>query len=300
MLLSMVYLASNNLITDREASSAFELLQKAKCLDLLANLASSKLPAIKAIARTFLPAAVKSGDTKMVKTLLSTGVGINSRFRYGLSTLLLIAVRQGDLKMAKFLLEHGADAKKPPEVLYAAVVTGNLQLVKLVYESGARDETRDIWTANKTALRSAASRCQVEIVKYLLSRGADLDADADWDGGGTVLQAAVSTGVWELVELVLQYHPKDICAAVVTSINAGHDEVAMALIYQGIDLDRPNGETPLQAASKRGNKDLVRILVGMSANVNAAPKGDKGLTALQGAANHGNLELVRFFGGEMC
>lgn len=45
---------------------------------------------------------------------------------------------------------------------------------------------------------------------------------------------------------------------------------------------------------------FTQCKVGMSANVNAAPKGDKGLTALQGAANHGNLELVRFFGGEMC
>lgn len=78
MLLSMVYLASNNLIDDFMASSAFGLLQKANCLDLLATLASSNLPAIKAIARVFLPAAVKSGDTKMVKTLLSTGVDINS------------------------------------------------------------------------------------------------------------------------------------------------------------------------------------------------------------------------------
>ena len=48
MLLSMVYLASNNLITDHGASSAFELLQKANCLDSLITIASTDLPAIKA------------------------------------------------------------------------------------------------------------------------------------------------------------------------------------------------------------------------------------------------------------
>lgn len=54
-LLSMVYLASNNLITGHGAASAFELLQKANCLDLLITIASTNLPATKAIARTFLP-----------------------------------------------------------------------------------------------------------------------------------------------------------------------------------------------------------------------------------------------------
>lgn len=236
MLLSMVYLASNNLITDHGASSAFGLLQKANCLDLLITLTSSNLPAIKAIARRFLPSAVKSGDTKMVKTLLSTGVGINSSFSYESETLLLIAVRQGDLKMIGFLLEHEADPRRSPEILHAAVMIDNLQLVKLLYDSGARDKA-GFWTANKTALQSAASKSQVETVRYLLSRGGDVNAAAGRDGE-TVLQAAASTGIWELVELVLEYHPNDLNAAVVASINAGHDEIAMALIYQGIDLDR--------------------------------------------------------------
>lgn len=68
----------------------------------------------------------------------------------------------------------------------------------------------------------------------------------------------------------------------------------MAPIYEGIDWDRPDVETPLQAASRRGNEGSMRTLVGMSANVNAAPKDYFGMTAFQGAANHGNLEVVRF------
>jgi ankyrin repeat protein len=297
MLLSMVYLASNNLITDREAPSAFQLLHRVSCLGLLTTLASSSLPAIKAVARKFLPGAVKSGDIKIVKTLLSTGIDVDSPFNYGSDTLLLIAVRQGNLKMTECLLEHKADARRSPGILHAAVITGNLQLVKLLYDSGARDEMRNIWTAGETALQSAASKGQVEIVKYLLSRGVDVNGDAGRDGK-TALQAAASTGIWDLVELILEHYPTDLCAAVVTSIHAGHDKVTMALIYQGIyqaiDPDRSNGETPLQAASRRGNEELVRTLVGMSASVNAAPKGHSGMTALQGAAHYGNLEVVRF------
>ena len=293
LLLSMVYLASNNLITSREASSAFELLQRANCLDLLVALASTNLPAIKAISRTFLPAVVKSGDTKMVKTLLSTGIDINSPLDYWSETLLLIAVRQGNLQMTEFLLEHGADARRPPEILYAAVTTGNLQLMKLLHDSGARDETRTTWRWDMTALQSAASNGHVEIVRYLLSCGVSDDADAGREGE-TVVQAAASTGIWDLVALVLEYHPNDIYTAIVTSINAGHDKVAMDVIYQGKDLDMPNRETPLQAASRKGNGELVRTLVGMSANVNAAPIGGHAMTALQGAASHGNLELVQF------
>jgi ankyrin repeat protein len=293
MFVSMIYLASNNLITDHEASTAFELLQRGHCLDLLTSLASSNLPAIKAILKKFLPAAVKSGNIKIVETILSTGIDVNSRFNNGFDSLLLIAVREGNLQMTRFLLENEADARRSPEILYAAVTTGNLQLVRLLYDSGARDEIRDVWTANKTALQSAASKGQIDIVKFLLSRGADVNADAGRNGE-TVLQAAASTGIWKLVELVLEHDPNDLLAAVVTSINAGHDEIAMALIHRSIDLDRPSGQTPLQAASSRGNEELVRIFVGMSANVNAPSRWYYGMTALQEAARHGNLEVVRF------
>lgn len=244
----MIYLASNNLITDDEASSAFEMLQRDNCLDLLTTLASSSLPAIKAILKKFLPGAVKSGNIKLVETLFSTGIDINTRFNYRFDSLLLIAVREGILQMTRFLLKSKADARRSPDILRAAVTTGNLQLVRLLYDSGARDEDRNVLSSNKTALQSAASKGNLEIVKFLLSRGANVNAGADRDGG-TVLQAAASTGIWELVELVLEYHPNDLYAAVVTAINAGHDNIAMALIYQGIDLDRPNGETQLQAAS---------------------------------------------------
>jgi hypothetical protein len=194
MLFSMIYLASNNLITDHEASTAFQLLQRADCLDLLTTFASSSFPATKAIARKFLPAAVKSGNIDMVGTFLSTGIDINFRFNNRFNSLLLIAVREGNLQMTRFLLGNEADAKKSPEILNAAVTTGNLQLVRLLYDSGARNETRNVWIANKTALQSAASKGQIDIVKFLLSRGADVNADAGRDGE-TVLQAAASTGI---------------------------------------------------------------------------------------------------------
>jgi ankyrin repeat protein len=297
MFFSMIYLASNNLISDDEATSAFELLQRGNCLGLLTSLASSSLPATKAILKKFLPGAVESGNIDMVKILLSTGIDINSRFNHGFDSLLLIAVREGNLQMTKFLLEHKADARRPPGLLYAAVTTGNLQLVKLLYDSGARDETKDMWTWNQTALYSATSKGQIDIVEFLLSCGVNVNAEAGRNGE-TVLQAAASTGIWDLVQLILDYHPTDIYAALVHSISAGHDEIAKALIYQCIGLDRPNEKTPLQAASRRGNEELVRTLVGMGVDVNAVPKmgrcGTTGLTALQAAALSGKLEVVRF------
>lgn len=297
ILFSMIYLASNNLITDREASNAFQLLQRANCLGLLTTFASNNFPATKAISRKFLPAAVESGNINMVETLLSTGIDINSSYNYGSETLLLIAVRQGDLQMTQFLLKHKADARRSPEILHAAVQTGNLQLVRLLYGSGARDGTRDIWSMGENALHSAASKGQTDIVEFLLSQGMNVNAVTGRDGE-TALQAAASTGIWDLVQLILDYNPTDIYTALVTSIRAGHDEIAKALIYQCIDLDRPKGETPLQAASKRGNEELVRILVGMGADVNAAPEYDYleyyRMTALQGAAYSGSFEVVRF------
>jgi len=253
MLLSMVYLASNNLITDCEASSAVQLLHRGDRLDLLTALASSSLPTIKALAKKFLPGAVESGDIKLVKTLLDTGIDVDSPFNYGSGTLLLVAVRQDNLKMVEFLLEQKADARRYPWVLCAAVMTGNLQLVKLLYDSRARDETRNRWTSSEAALQSAAKGGHVEIVKYLLSRGANVNFDAGWDSE-TVLQAAANTGIRDLVELILEHHPTDLHAALATAIDAGHDRIAMALIYQGIDLDPPDAETPLQAASRWGMK----------------------------------------------
>jgi uncharacterized protein len=107
------------------------------------------------------------------------------------ATALMRAALAGDVELAKLLLAHGADphiiSKDRETTLMAACGTGfingyhrqrtpaeRLELVKLLVERGEDVNAADNYGI--TPLMVAANLGDIEIVKYLISKGADLDA----------------------------------------------------------------------------------------------------------------------------
>lgn len=94
------------------------------------------------------------------------------------------AVTSGDLEMIKLLLENGADPVGLPDkytkypVLIAAAFFGPLEVVELFLEKGAKVDARTAaaykYTTDHTALFAAIEGGQVEIVRALVSRKADV------------------------------------------------------------------------------------------------------------------------------
>lgn len=108
-LISMLHLASNNLLARIHTSGASELFLQNKGLGLLKTLLSARSPATKAIARTFLPAAIESSNVEIVPLLLDTGIDSNFSLDYLGEKCLILASGLGNIEIIRTLLEHGAD-----------------------------------------------------------------------------------------------------------------------------------------------------------------------------------------------
>jgi ankyrin repeat protein len=119
-----------------------------------------------------------SGNRKwdVVKVLLDRGVDLNSVHAPFGPTALVKAASDGNLGLIQTLLTKGVvlDAEHGCRALEGAAGEGHPEIVKFLLEKGA-----DINAGNeydRTALMSAAIRGQVEIVRLLLDRGADVNA----------------------------------------------------------------------------------------------------------------------------
>lgn len=119
---------------------------------------------------------------------------------------------------------------------------------------------------SNTSLHEAASLGRVDVVKFLLQSGVEIDTpDED---GDTALQNAAGSGHVELVQYFIElganpkHASKDGDTALHLACEKGHIEVVRILVASGVDLNQSNvsGETPLSFALQAGNQELVQLL----------------------------------------
>lgn len=224
----------------------------------------------------FVVAAGK-GEIVKLEAFLKDGVNITARDEKG-RTALMAACRTGQIDVVKLLLASGAEVNAKDNegdtALKDAVMAvvkdhneeegwrwGHLEAVKVLLASGA-----DVNAQKKgwTPLLCAASHGTNDILRMLLSKGADLDARTD-------------TGM----------------SALARAIYDGRSETFKILLEAGADISaRDNdGYTPLMRAAI-GNADIVRILLEQGADVSAS--NTHGETALKIAENQPkNDRIVR-------
>ena len=149
--------------------------------------------------------------------------------------------------------------------LNEAVQKGNLKGVASVIN---RDKNK-VYTRNpdgSTLLHLAVFNDHIDIVKYLVSQGADVDAqDSE---GDTPLHLAASSGLFE---------------------------IAKYLVSKGADVNVKNRsfqETPLHRTTYYGYINMVELLVNHGADVNARAKDNS--SPLQNAAEIGSLNIVKY------
>ena len=149
---------------------------------------------------------------------------------------------------------------------------------------------------NITPLSHAVTKGQVEIVKLLLERGADVNYIHSL-GGGTCLTDAAMNGSASIVSLLLDHGAKvDIkdetmgYTPLMYAASGGRDEVVKLLLDHGaaVDMAGDHAVTALQVAASVGS---ARLLLDHGAYVNA--QDDQGVTALQHTAASNNTERLR-------
>uniref|UniRef100_A0A0G4GH36 Uncharacterized protein n=1 Tax=Chromera velia CCMP2878 TaxID=1169474 RepID=A0A0G4GH36_9ALVE len=216
-------------------------------------------------------------------------------------TALHKASERGDRKMVEFLLSQHAtvdavDNEGLTPLLYAAGVS--LEVVKLLLENGATiPTTGSEW---RSSLIRAVETGKVELVKFLLEKGADVNVQTKADVDRTVLHEAAGLGNVEIVELLLSHgatlDPVDQCGGTPLFYAAGASlKVVELLLEKGATIPTTDSDlaSPLGNAACGGKGHIVKYLLQKGTDVNVQTKRNEGMTALHVAAKFGKREMAQ-------
>jgi ankyrin repeat protein len=243
---------------------------------------------------------VNRGDPNDIYTAF---VGEVSR---GGSTALLFAAAQGDVESAKLLLDAGADvndaAPDGASALVFAAHSGHGSLANLLLERGANP---NVISAGYAALHAAVLRGDLRLVKSLLAHGARVNAQIR--NGTATIRASRDFFLPETLVgatpflLAAKFLEVDIMRALAAS---GADSrltlkdgttplmVAAGLLSQGSLFDRLDRVALTRASDEDIALQTVKLTIELGADVNAM--NERGNTALHGAAVHGYVAVVQF------
>ncbi|XP_050503639.1 ankyrin-1-like [Diabrotica virgifera virgifera] len=224
------------------------------------------------MAHFSLHLATELGELVKVKELIENkgGAIINEVDSNG-STALHIAADFEHIKVAKYLLEHGADvnAITNPEKqgpLHLATENNNFLMVQLFTEAGANIQCIDY--DGNMPIHIAADMGYIEIIKYFLEKGIDIDIINE-SSKMTPLQMAAHRGHIEVIDYLLlnnaNLHLKDYQNR--SSIHHGvlgkRAKIVHSLIKKGVDINVEDIHylTPLHLACREGNLEIVQLLL---------------------------------------
>ena len=210
--------------------------------------------------------AVQQQQLGKVQSLISNGVNVNAKNRYGIAPLILSA-STGNAAITKALLSAGADIRVPvPDtgsVLITAARTGNRDVVQLLLAAGADVNYVDEYSG-QTALMWSAAEGHSDAVQVLLKAGAKPDAQAR--DKKTALFFAVRRGDLKSVNLLI---------AAGANVNAQTEpkEVPTCELckrYPPGTKFSPHGDSLLVVAIMNANFEVADLLLNKGADPNAS------------------------------
>jgi ankyrin repeat protein len=243
-------------------------------------------------ALTPLIYAARSNDLESVKVLLAAGADVNQISGYGWSPL-LVAAQNRYYKLGVYLLERGANPNLANKggwtPLYLATDNRNieggdypvrkgdmdhLEFIKLLLDKGAdvnarmkdSTETRTVFTNQwldengATALFRASQSGDIELMKLLLSRGADPKIATVL--GVTALHVAAGIGWVE--GITYEWSQQATLEAVKLLVDLGLDVNAQA----------DTGRTALHGAAHKGRADVIQVLADHGAKLDVRDYGN--------------------------
>ena len=277
-----------------------------------------------------LMVALASPDTnKMVRLLLEQGADVER------SPILTFAAASDAISLTKILLDAGAfngrwsgprSAEFPnlpcayeerteihyPTPLQVAAERNNLVIVHALI-GGASDVNGPSTVFNEPQILDKRFKCSqtayisplvhavrngnVEMIKALLTAGADVNFRADHGSRRALRQVIVELGEsnegesHRFKERFLRHITN---TALQTAACQENLEVVQLLLEAGALVDTYEyGDTALQTAVKRNNAHLTQLLLAHGANIHAPTHWPFGRTALQAASENGNVALLQ-------
>ncbi len=221
---------------------------------------------------TLLAAAVEKGNAAEVTRLIGDGADANCRDEADMP-LIISAAGLGNQDIVRALAEAGADINTMEEStgftpLSMAAYVNDVDMVKLIGKLGGDPKLQD--NRYVPALFTAAENGQTELVKTLLSLGADPDYIYK-----RLYQQATDTSV--LIAAVISDNP----------------ETIRTILDVGVDVNHRDGygDPAVNWAAHRGNINALQVLIKTGCNLNL--KGYNDWTALDHARAQGFPEAEK-------
>ena len=167
------------------------------------------------------------------------------------------------------------------QALVDAAENGHLNVVKYLVGKGANVRAED-----DVAVRYAAENGHLDVVKYLVSQGANMRAQNDYAVCGAALNGHLAI-VMYLVEQGADIHADGDCAMLGAAEN-GHLDTVRYLVEQGANV-RAQNDYAVRGAAENGHLATVQYLVEQGANVHARDD-----DAMRYAAENGHLDIVNY------
>ena len=184
---------------------------------------------------TPLVKAAWDGDEGIVDVLLAAGAKVNANATDTGETALMNAVTRGHIAIIQKLLKAGADVSPKNKFQFnaftSAVAAGKADIAAMLLDAGAKIEDG---AAGLTPLQFAASAGNVDMIRFLVKRGANVNH-------------GVKSGEQ---------------TALLSAIYGAHPEAVQALVDLKADVNAKtkDGDTPLKVAMKGDQDDMVKIL----------------------------------------
>ena len=253
------------------------------------------LAALPAMAAPSLLDAAESGDrAEALRLATAKGTNVNAAGPDG-STALMYAAANGDLELIRALIKAGANAKLANQLgssaITEAAIVGNAPILEALLKAGADPNFRT--TNGETPIMEAARSGKLDAAKVLLDAGADINAKENWGEQSALMWAAAQSQAdmvkflaskganlndhgkvnqWER-KIIQEPRPKDLNKGGFTALHYAAREGCAAcvqnLLTAGADPDSedPDRETPLLLALENLHFDTAAVLVNGGADL---------------------------------
>jgi len=216
-----------------------------------------------------LSSAVSSGDIDRIRRAVEDGCSPNSLLDGAGATALSWSPNEATTRA---LLALGADPNKgrfDGGALGPTSFRGDLGSVRALVAAGARADYAGKWNCGPLCEAAGSSTPSVEIMSLLIGAGADVNGSDCWNR--TALFTASIAGKADLVAFLLSkgakvnaYETYQGDTLLGFAAQGGHVAVIDQLLRAGARLDWPNARsctTPLHVAARRGHLALVKSLL---------------------------------------
>ena len=221
----------------------------------LVTVKGANVNATAADGSTAIMYAAANGDLELVRALIKAGADVKGKSQLGTSAITEAAII-GSAPILDALLKAGADPNfRTPNgetPLMAAARSGHIDAAKTLLDAKADINAKETW-GEQSALMWASAQSQAEMVKFLASKGANLNDH------GKINQ-------WER-KIIQEPRPKDMNKGGFTALHYAAREgciaCVQALLEAGADPDSedPDRETPLLLALMNLHFDTAAVLV---------------------------------------